>query len=967
MEKIKNLGISIMEKLNVLIERIKTDKKFLGILVGIVLAVIIVIVAIVAVSCSGGTPTGNGGGENTADEGEKVAYSVSVKSQGGLALSDIDVAVFADENLTDMKDYQKTDENGLANFRLGEGGEYYIVLSGGVPKGYNVEKSYSFDGTTAVITLTSSLITDEDLSTAQLALGDVMYDFTVTTIAGEELTLSELLKEKKMVMLNFWYSTCGPCVSEFPFMAEAYEMYKDDIEIIALNNLIIDGTVETVKTFQNTYQLPFPIATCPQSWSMAFGVTGYPTSVMIDQYGVVCLIEVGGITSLRPFVSAFEHFTADDYQQKLCANGVSDLLTQIKPNVEMPSSDEIAAVINKGDIQVTYRPEEDEESAEYTWPFVITEKNGEKCIYAPNAGIEDSYAILYADVTLKKGQALKIDYLASSELGCDIMYVIVNDEPIFNISGWKENEAWETCYPCIADEDGTYEVALCYIKDSDGNEGDDTVYIKGMSVVDESQIDTATYIPRQAATETEDGGYTYADVVYNEADGYYHVGSKNGPLLLAALMDYTPFNEEKTVYELVYEDGELDVNGEDCYEDFVQYANYASNAKITGYCTVTKDLAEYLKAAASLYGFEDDENEWLKICKYYAAYGSNGAQLEDPIKGLATFSAYKAHLGSGNSFSYDRIIMPRGLLAEFVPSVSGVYRITSFSDSQDGVEGWIFNEKHEELMVYERDERMIDNYADGNDLSMVYYMEAGKSYYIDIAYWDVYEVGTINYTIEYIAAEYDLFRLASPGYFTYDSNATGDAMYYTIAGGIDVVLNPNDGIYYEDLGKDANGNQKYGSKLYADFTGLTPIFSSPIATNSGVKGMIDMGGFDFSKTEEDLLVLSFLEKNNYDEEATIAALKEYWGEAEYESHADLYEVEDVIDGKYHGEGEDLTEEIRKYVSQIDASGTERNGCVVVTEDLAELLQMVMDKYTFKDVDHSWTKLCYFYDHLGPEN
>ena len=39
--------------------------------------------------------------------------------------------------------------------------------------------------------------------------------------------------------------------------------------------------------------------------------------------------------------------------------------------------------------------------------------------------------------------------------------------------------------------------------------------------------------------------------------------------------------------------------------------------------------------------------------------------------------------------------------------------------------------------------------------------------------------------------------------------------------------------------------------------------------------------------------------------------------------------------------------------------------MVVTERLAELLQMVMDKYTFQNVDHSWTKLCYYYDYLGP--
>ena len=961
MEKIKNFGITIKEKLSILMERAKTDKKFLGILIAIVLAVVIAVVAIVAVSCGGGEGQGSSGGGQSQQKGDKISYTVSIKSQGGMALSDIDVAIYADEKLTDMQDYAKTNEDGIVNFQLVKDGEYYIALSG-APKGYNVEKSYSFSGDTAIITLTSSLITEDDISTAKLGLGDVMYDFTITTPDGEKITLSEVLKEKKMVLINFWYTTCSWCVTEFPIMAEAYDMYKDDIEILAVNPLN-EGSA-AVKSFKQQYGLPFPTAECPTSWAQVFDVTGYPTSIIIDRYGVICAVEPGAITSLRPFVSAFEHFTADDYEQKLCANGVSDLVTQVKPTYTMPTSDEIAAIINGGDIQVSYRPEEDEESAEYSWPFIIGEKNGEKCIYASNAGIEDSYGIIYADVTLKKGQAVGFDYLASSEKGCDIMYVIVNDEAIFNISGWEETETWETCYPCIADEDGTYEIALCYLKDSDTNEGDDTVYVKNIRVVDESQIDTATYIPRMAAVETEDGGYTYADIVYSEADRYYHVGSKNGPILLADLMNYTQFNEEQAVYFLVYDDGEFEVDGKDCYDDFIQYCNYASNATISGVCPVTKTLAEYLKEIAKLYGFEDDENEWLKICKYYAAYGTT-EQLEDPIKGLAPFSAFKATLGKGvssNYFDYDRAIIPRGFVAEFTPSKSGVYRITSYNDSQDGVDGWIFDENRNELLVYEHDERM---YADDNDVSMVLYMEAGKSYYIDIAFWDVYEVGTITYDIEYIAPTYELFRLASPGYFTYDSDATGNEMYHVIAGGIDVVLG-EDGIYYEDLGKDAKGNQIYGSKLYCDFVGVTGIFSSPIATNNGVTGMIDMGGFDFSKTENDLYIIGVMNSHNNSVEETDAYLKELWGE-DYDGYAEEYQLDDVYKGRYHGEGEDLTDEISKYLSKMDNSGNvERQGCVVVDEGLAELLQLIMEKYTFEDVDNAWAKLCYYYDYLGPE-
>ena len=62
-----------------------------------------------------------------------------------------------------------------------------------------------------------------------------------------------------------------------------------------------------------------------------------------------------------------------------------------------------------------------------------------------------------------------------------------------------------------------------------------------------------------------------------------------------------------------------------------------------------------------------------------------------------------------------------------------------------------------------------------------------------------------------------------------------------------------------------------------------------------------------------------------------------------------------------------TDEIKKYTSKLDTSSNkERNGCVVATKELTDILQLLMDKYTFAGVDNSWTKLCYYYDYLGPE-
>jgi len=928
-----------------------------------ILALILCVVMCLSTAASLAGCNGDNSGDvnakdTTADsgEGEKVVgeaadYTINVSTSGGVALDGVDVYVFADEALSDLVGYAKTNAEGVAGLSIPQSDNYYISLSG-VAKGYNTEPHYTFTNNEANINLTSSLVADEDLSTATLAAGDVMYDFTVTNSQdGSEIKLSDILKEKKLVVLNFWYTTCTWCLEEFPIMNDVYRDNKEDVEIIALNPLEDNLTV---KGFADQYQFEFPMAACPASWSQVFGISGYPTSVFIDRNGVICLVESGAITSKRPFICAFDHFTAEDYQQKICTS-IGDLVTNVEPTYQMPESDVIKDLITDGSVPVTFRPETEDENAAYIWPFIEGNKLSQPCIYASNTGYDDTYAILYADVTLKAGEAVSVDYLVSSERYNDPLFIIVEGEDIFQISGVSETEEWKTCYPLVADKDGTYEVAFCFIKDSSTMEGDDTVYIDNFKIVDAADIDTPTYLPRYPAVyNEEDDSYTYESVVLNPEDGYYHVGTVDGPLLLADLMNYTQFMEEKVIFDIVYE-GKADKDGVSLYnkvEDgglgMVDYFSYSTNSALNGVCTVNEELASMLKQIAEVAGFTGDSDEWLKMCKYYKAYGTNGAQLDDPIRGLSTFSTFEVTLGKDvetNYFYYDRAIIPRGLLAKFVPEKSGVYRFTSKSDYEDGIDGWIFDETGV-IYTFERGERM---YSDPNNCSMVYYMEAGKAYYINMAFWDVYATGYIYYDVEYLGESLELFTVCSPGYFTYNPDATGEQIYEIIAGGITPVLG-DDGYYHESVD---------GSIIYADFSGSTGVFGQSISE------IINMGGFDFSKDERDDQILAYYKSNDYDVDKTLEYLKDVWGE-DYDENYELYCVEDVLAGRYHGSGADYTEEMKAYLALMDESDTELYGCVPVDERLAELLQLLMNKYTFEDVKNSWIKVCFYYDYLGPE-
>ncbi|RMG41789.1 MAG: TlpA family protein disulfide reductase [Candidatus Dadabacteria bacterium] len=121
-----------------------------------------------------------------------------------------------------------------------------------------------------------------------LAPGDVAPDFNVVPIdhQTEKVSLSDF--RGKVVLLNFWASWCGPCISELPALERAYARLKSEgFVVVAVG---IDDHVSSLKDFKERYGLTFPVLFDANGQaSFRYGVRGVPETFFIDRQGKIAL------------------------------------------------------------------------------------------------------------------------------------------------------------------------------------------------------------------------------------------------------------------------------------------------------------------------------------------------------------------------------------------------------------------------------------------------------------------------------------------------------------------------------------------------------------------------------------------------------------------------------------------------------------------------------------------------------
>lgn len=242
-------------------------------------------------------------------------YTISVRTAGGLLLEDVTVYVWetaAKDDLVDLP--KKLDSEGKYTFEAPVGANYTVELKG-VPAGYDVQSAYTLNGPTLDIVLNSAPIAGEVPAGTVYRPGDIIYDYVVTTIDGVQYKISDILKEKNAVVLNFWYVTCGFCIEEFPNLQDAYALHSDKVEVLALD--VENDSDASIRKVIEEHGLTFPVAKVDGSMLSAMQASACPTTVVIDRYGMISFMYTGALSDPAHFRALLRHFGSDSYEQQI--------------------------------------------------------------------------------------------------------------------------------------------------------------------------------------------------------------------------------------------------------------------------------------------------------------------------------------------------------------------------------------------------------------------------------------------------------------------------------------------------------------------------------------------------------------------------------------------------------------------------------------------------------------------------
>lgn len=124
-------------------------------------------------------------------------------------------------------------------------------------------------------------------------IGCEIPQFTSESIEGETINSDSLIG--KVIVMNFWFIDCAPCIAEIPMLNELVEHYENsnNIEFLGMS---IDDSAYIEKSFLGKFKFDFKIIPNTDYIAHNMCVLGYPKTYIIDKKGKIRKVFTVGLS-----------------------------------------------------------------------------------------------------------------------------------------------------------------------------------------------------------------------------------------------------------------------------------------------------------------------------------------------------------------------------------------------------------------------------------------------------------------------------------------------------------------------------------------------------------------------------------------------------------------------------------------------------------------------------------------------
>lgn len=119
-------------------------------------------------------------------------------------------------------------------------------------------------------------------------------DFRLNNLEGNQVNLSDLKGE--VVLLNFWFVGCKPCIMEMPELNELVEEFESQgVNFLAIG---LDNP-ERISKFLEKHQFSYNLLPNGRRVANQYKISSYPTHLLLDRDGKVIFSQQGYFPGLK--------------------------------------------------------------------------------------------------------------------------------------------------------------------------------------------------------------------------------------------------------------------------------------------------------------------------------------------------------------------------------------------------------------------------------------------------------------------------------------------------------------------------------------------------------------------------------------------------------------------------------------------------------------------------------------------